>query len=128
MKNGIYRRAATAHGRLGLQNGIGLIASINGLDIRTIPCLRSEEDVEGIRNFERRTLFAAQPVGYAKVFGAAKAAPSSSPVRADEGDVQEKRFRPKLIRTRDFTPAVRGADRTGAPIGVVRYGAEQRRR
>ena len=54
-----------------VQNGIRLIVVINGLDDPEDRASEAKKMLEwGFRNFEARTLFAAeQPVGYAKVFG-----------------------------------------------------------
>ena len=54
-----------------VQNGIRLIVVINGLEDPEDRASEAKKMLEwGFRNFETRTLFAAdQPVGYAKVFG-----------------------------------------------------------
>src|ERR1700732_2010861 len=54
-----------------VQNGIRLIVVINGLDDPDARAAEAKKMIEwGFRNFETRTLFAAdQPIGYAKVFG-----------------------------------------------------------
>src|SRR3979411_2505646 len=54
-----------------VQNGIRLIVVITGLDDPDDRAAEAKKMIEwGFRNFETRTLFAAaQPIGYAKVFG-----------------------------------------------------------
>src|SRR3984885_5101430 len=54
-----------------VQNGVRLIVVINGLDDPDDRATEAKKMLEwGYRNFEARTIFAAQqPVGYAKVFG-----------------------------------------------------------
>src|ERR1700676_3967868 len=54
-----------------VQNGLRLIVVINGLDDPDDRAAEAKKMIEwGFRNFETRTLFAAdQPIGYAKVFG-----------------------------------------------------------
>src|SRR3984957_12605659 len=54
-----------------VQNGTRLIVTINGLEDPDDRATEAKKMLEwGFRNFETRTLFAAeQPVGYAKVFG-----------------------------------------------------------
>src|SRR6266852_4503523 len=54
-----------------VQNGMRLIVVVNGLDDPDDRASEAKKMLEwGYRNFEARTLFAAQqPVGYAKVFG-----------------------------------------------------------
>src|SRR5882757_3732720 len=54
-----------------VQNGMRLIVVVNGLDDPDDRVTEAKKLLEwGFRNFEARTLFAAQqPVGYAKVFG-----------------------------------------------------------
>src|ERR1700686_4400545 len=65
-KEGGYGMVASA-----MQNGMRLIVVINGLDDPDDRVSEAKKMLEwGFRNFEARTLFAAQqPVGYAKVFG-----------------------------------------------------------
>src|ERR1700732_5287572 len=65
-KEGGYGMAASA-----VPHGMRLIVAINGLDDPDDRVSEAKKMLEwGFRNFEARTLFAAQqPVGYAKVFG-----------------------------------------------------------
>jgi D-alanyl-D-alanine carboxypeptidase (penicillin-binding protein 5/6) len=65
-KDGGYGMVGSA-----MQNGMRLIVVINGLDDPDDRVTEAKKLLEwGFRNFEARTLFAAQqPVGYARVFG-----------------------------------------------------------
>jgi D-alanyl-D-alanine carboxypeptidase (penicillin-binding protein 5/6) len=65
-KDGGYGMVGSA-----VQNGMRLIVVVNGLDDPDDRVTEAKKLLEwGFRNFEARTLFAAQqPVGYAKVFG-----------------------------------------------------------
>ena len=78
-----------------VQNGMRLIVVINGLDDPDDRASEAKKMLEwGFRNFEARTLFAAeQPVGYAKVFGGDSRSVQARQLRADQGDGAEKRHR-----------------------------------
>src|SRR3982075_2832449 len=80
-KDGGYGMVGSA-----VQNGMRLIVVVNGLDDPDDRVTEAKKLLEwGFRNFEARTLFAAQqPVGYARVFGGASRSvklASSEPVK-----------------------------------------------
>ena len=78
-----------------VQNGLRLIVVVNGLEDPDDRADEAKKMLEwGFRNFEARTLFAAQqPVGYAKVFGGESRSVKLSQSRADQGDGAEERQR-----------------------------------
>jgi serine-type D-Ala-D-Ala carboxypeptidase (penicillin-binding protein 5/6) len=104
-----------------VQNGIRLIVVINGLDDPEDRASEAKKMLEwGFRNFETRTLFAAQqPVGYAKVFGgdsrSVKLA-SPEPIKV----MVQKNGNDKLIARMVYSGPVRAPIESGQPVGVVR--------
>jgi serine-type D-Ala-D-Ala carboxypeptidase (penicillin-binding protein 5/6) len=115
-KEGGYGMVASA-----VQNGMRLIVVINGLDDPDDRVSEAKKMLEwGFRNFEARTLFAAQqPVGYAKVFGGdsrsvklASAEPVKVMVQKNGGD--------KLIARVVYSGPIRAPIEAGQRVGVVR--------
>ena len=104
-----------------VQNGIRLIVVINGLDDPDDRATEAKKMLEwGFRNFEARTLFAAdQPVGYAKVFGgdsrSVKLA-SPEPIKV----MVQKNGTDKLIARVVYNGPVRAPIAPGQQVGVVR--------
>src|SRR6202048_944677 len=104
-----------------VQNGIRLIVVINGLDDPDDRAAEAKKMMEwGFRNFETRTLFAAdQPVGYAKVFGgdsrSVKLA-SPEPIKL----MVPKNGSEKLIARVIYNGPVRAPVQPGQPVGIVR--------
>ena len=78
-----------------VQNGMRLIVVINGLEDPEDRATEAKKMLEwGFRNFEARTLFAAeQPIGYAKVFGGDSRSVSIGQPRTDQGHGAEERHR-----------------------------------
>jgi serine-type D-Ala-D-Ala carboxypeptidase (penicillin-binding protein 5/6) len=115
-KEGGYGMVASA-----VQNGMRLIVVINGLDDPDDRVSEAKKMLEwGFRNFEARTLFAAQqPVGYAKVFGGESRSvklASSEPIKV----MVQKNGSDKLIARVIYSGPVRAPIEPGQPIGVVR--------
>jgi serine-type D-Ala-D-Ala carboxypeptidase (penicillin-binding protein 5/6) len=104
-----------------VQNGVRLIVVVNGLEDPDDRATEAKKMLEwGFRNFEFRTLFAAeQPVGYAKVFGgdsrSVKLA-SSEPIKV----MVPKNGSEKLIARVVYNGPVRAPIEPGQPVGVVR--------
>jgi serine-type D-Ala-D-Ala carboxypeptidase (penicillin-binding protein 5/6) len=104
-----------------VQNGIRLIAVVNGLEDSEDRATETKKMLEwGFRNFEVRTLFAAQqPVGYAKVFGG-----DSGSVKLSSPDpinvMVQKNGTDKLIARIVYNGPVRAPVTSGQPVGVVR--------
>jgi serine-type D-Ala-D-Ala carboxypeptidase (penicillin-binding protein 5/6) len=104
-----------------LQNGTRLIVVVNGLEDPDDRATEAKKMLEwGFRNFEARTLFAAQqPVGYAKVFGgdsrSVKLA-SPDPIKV----MVQKNGNDKLIARVIYSGPVRAPIETGQQVGVVR--------
>src|SRR2546430_12538540 len=104
-----------------LQNGLRLIVVVNGLDDPDDRASEAKKMLEwGFRNFEARTLFAAQqPVGYAKVFGgdsrSVKLA-SPEPIKV----MVHKNGTDKLIARVVYNGPVRAPIQSGQKVGVVR--------
>jgi D-alanyl-D-alanine carboxypeptidase (penicillin-binding protein 5/6) len=104
-----------------VQNGIRLIVVINGLEDSEDRASEAKKMLEwGFRNFEVRTLFAAQqPVGYAKVFGGdsgSVALASHDPVKV----MVPKNGNEKLIARIVYSGPVRAPVTAGQPVGVIR--------
>ena len=78
-----------------VQNGTRLIVVVNGLEDPEDRATEAKKMLEwGFRNFETRTLFAAdQPVGYAKVFGGESRSVQAVEPGAGQGDGAEERQR-----------------------------------
>src|SRR2546428_3288563 len=105
----------------GVQNGLRLIVVVNGLDDPDDRASEAKKMLEwGFRNFEARTLFAAQqPVGYAKVFGgdsrSVKLA-SPEPIKV----MVHKNGTDKLIARLVYSGPVRAPIQSGQKVCVVR--------
>jgi serine-type D-Ala-D-Ala carboxypeptidase (penicillin-binding protein 5/6) len=104
-----------------VQNEIRLIAVVNGLEDSEDRASEAKKMLEwGYRNFEVRTLFAAQqPVGYAKVFGG-----DSGSVKLSSPDpikvMVPKNGNEKLIARIVYNGPVRAPVEAGQPVGIVR--------
>jgi D-alanyl-D-alanine carboxypeptidase (penicillin-binding protein 5/6) len=104
-----------------VQNGIRLIVVVNGLEDPDDRATEAKKMLEwGFRNFEARTLFAAQqPVGYAKVFGGDSRSvrlSSPEPIKV----MVQKNGNDKLIARVVYSGPVRAPIESGQPVGVVR--------
>jgi len=104
-----------------VQNGIRLIVVVNGLEDPDDRASEAKKMLEwGFRNFEVRTLFAAdQPVGYAKVFGGASRSvrlASREPVKV----MVQKNGNDKLIARVVYSGPVRAPIETGQPVGLIK--------
>ena len=104
-----------------VQNGIRLIVVVNGLDDPDDRATEAKKMLEwGFRNFEARTLFAAQqPIGYAKVFGGDSRSvrlSSPEPIKV----MVQKNGNDKLIARVVYSGPVRAPIESGQPVGVVR--------
>jgi serine-type D-Ala-D-Ala carboxypeptidase (penicillin-binding protein 5/6) len=115
-KEGGYGMVASA-----VQNGMRLIVVINGLDDPDDRTSEAKKMLEwGFRNFEARTLFAAQqPVGYARVFGgdsrSVKLA-SPEPIKV----MVQKNGTDKLIARVVYNGPVRAPIEAGQKVGLVK--------
>jgi serine-type D-Ala-D-Ala carboxypeptidase (penicillin-binding protein 5/6) len=115
-KDGGYGMVGSA-----VQNGIRLIVVVNGLEDSEDRAAEAKKMLEwGYRNFEARTLFAAQqPVGYAKVFGgdsrSVKLA-SPEPIKV----MVQKNGTDKLIARVVYSGPVRAPIEPGQRIGLVK--------
>src|ERR1700730_3301580 len=110
------------HGMVGsaVQNGMRLIVVVNGLDDPDDRASEAKKMLEwGFRNFETRTLFAAQqPVGYAKVVGGESRSvklASPEPIKV----MVQKNGTDKLIARVVYNGPVRAPIEQGQPVGVV---------
>jgi serine-type D-Ala-D-Ala carboxypeptidase (penicillin-binding protein 5/6) len=104
-----------------VQNGIRLIVVINGLDDPEDRASEAKKMLEwGFRNFETRTLFAAeQPIGYAKVFGGESRSvklASREPINV----MVQKNGTDKLIARVIYNGPVRAPFEAGQQVGVVK--------
>jgi D-alanyl-D-alanine carboxypeptidase (penicillin-binding protein 5/6) len=104
-----------------VQNGIRLIVVVNGLEDPEDRASEAKKMLEwGFRNFEARTLFAAdQRVGYAKVFGGDSRSvtlASPEPIKV----MVSKNGNDKLIARVVYNGPVRAPIEAGQPIGIVR--------
>jgi D-alanyl-D-alanine carboxypeptidase (penicillin-binding protein 5/6) len=104
-----------------VQNDIRLIVVVNGLDDPDDRAQEAKKMLEwGFRNFETRTLFAAnQQVGYAKVFGGESRSVKLSgrePIKV----MLPKNGSEKLIARVVYNGPVRAPITEGQPVGVVR--------
>src|ERR1700720_2023436 len=104
-----------------VQNGMRLIVVVNGLDDPDDRASESKKMLEwGFRNFESRTVFAAQqPIGAAKVFGGESRSvklASPEPVKV----MVSKNGTDKLIARVVYSGPVRAPIEAGQPVGVVR--------
>src|SRR5260221_3875849 len=104
-----------------VQNGIRLIVVVNGLEDPDDRATEAKKMLEwGFRNFEARTLFAAQqPVGYAKVFGgdtrSVKLA-SPEPIKV----MVSQHGNDKPIARVVYSGPIRAPIEAGQQVGVVR--------
>jgi D-alanyl-D-alanine carboxypeptidase (penicillin-binding protein 5/6) len=115
-KDGGYGMVGSA-----VQNDTRLIVVINGLDDPDDRASEAKKMLEwGYRNFETRTLFAAnQQVGYAKVFGGESRSvklASPAPIKV----MVPKNGSEKLIARVIYSGPVRAPVKEGQPVGVVR--------
>src|SRR5437763_11644945 len=104
-----------------VQNGIRLIVVVNGLEDPDDRASEAKKMLEwGFRNFETRTLFAAnQPIGYAKVFGGESRSVklvAKTPVKV----MVHKNGSDKLIARIVYSGPVRAPVEAGQQVGVVR--------
>lgn len=104
-----------------LQNGLRLIVVVNGLESAAERATESKKLLEwGFRNFETRTLFAAeQEIATAKVFGGETGSVrlvSSEPVRV----MVQKNGNDKVIARVIYKGPVRAPVAAGQQIGVIR--------
>jgi D-alanyl-D-alanine carboxypeptidase (penicillin-binding protein 5/6) len=104
-----------------VQNGTRLIVVINGLEDPDDRASEAKKMLEwGFRNFEARTLFAAnQQIGYAKVFGGESRSvklASREPIKV----MMPKTGNEKLIARVVYSGPVRAPVKEGQPVGVVR--------
>jgi D-alanyl-D-alanine carboxypeptidase (penicillin-binding protein 5/6) len=104
-----------------VQNGMRLIVVVNGLDDPDDRASEAKKMLEwGYRNFEARTLFAAQqPVGYAKVFGGESRSvklASPEPIKV----MVQKNGTDKLIARVVYNGPVRAPIESGQKVGVIR--------
>src|SRR5229473_2789344 len=102
-------------------NGIRLIVVVNGLEDPDDRASEAKKMLEwGFRNFEVRTLFAAdQTVGYARVFGGESRSvklTSPEPIKV----MVPKNGSDKLIARIVYNGPVRAPVQSGQPVGVVR--------
>jgi D-alanyl-D-alanine carboxypeptidase (penicillin-binding protein 5/6) len=121
LKSGFTKEGGYGMVGSAVQNGMRLIVVVNGLDDPDDRVTEAKKLLEwGFRNFEARTLFAAQqPVGYAKVFGgdsrSVKLA-SPEPVKV----MVQKNGNDKLIARIVYDGPVRAPIEAGQPVGHVR--------
>src|ERR1700742_1282175 len=104
-----------------VQDGMRLIAVVNGLEDPEDRASETKKMLEwGFRNFEARTLFAAQqPGGYAKVFGGDSGSvqlASPDPIKV----MVQKNGNDKLIARIVYDGPVRAPIAAGQPVGVVK--------
>ena len=104
-----------------VQNGMRLIVVVNGLEDPDDRASEAKKMLEwGFRNFEARTLFAAQqPVGYAKVFGGESRSvklASSEPIKV----MVQKNGTDKLIARVVYNGPVRAPVESGQRVGLVK--------
>ena len=115
-KDGGYGMVGSA-----VQNGLRLIVVVNGLEDPDDRASEAKKMLEwGYRNFEVRTLFAAeQPVGYAKVFGGESRSvklASPEPIKV----MVQKNGTDKLIARVIYNGPVRAPIEAGQPVGIIR--------
>src|SRR6476661_4785916 len=104
-----------------VQNGIRLIVVVNGLEDSEDRASEAKKMLEwGFRNFEVRTLFAAQqPVGYARVFGGESRSvklASAEPIKV----MVQKNGTDKLIARVVYNGPVRAPIEPGQPVGLIK--------
>jgi len=104
-----------------VQNDTRLIVVVNGLEDPEDRATEAKKMLEwGFRNFETRTLFAAdQPIGYAKVFGGdSRSVKLSSPEPIKV--MVPKNVNEKLIARVIYSGPVRAPVAAGQKVGVIR--------
>jgi D-alanyl-D-alanine carboxypeptidase (penicillin-binding protein 5/6) len=104
-----------------VQNGMRLIVVVNGLEDPDDRASEAKKMLEwGFRNFEARTLFAAQqPVGYARVFGGESRSvklSSPEPIKV----MVPKNGSEKLIARVVYSGPVRAPVESGQKVGLVK--------
>jgi serine-type D-Ala-D-Ala carboxypeptidase (penicillin-binding protein 5/6) len=104
-----------------VQNGMRLIVVVNGLEDPDDRASEAKKMLEwGFRNFEARTLFAAQqPVGYARVFGGESRSvklASPEPIKV----MVPKNGSEKLIARVVYSGPVRAPVESGQKVGLVK--------
>jgi D-alanyl-D-alanine carboxypeptidase (penicillin-binding protein 5/6) len=104
-----------------VQNGMRLIVVVNGVDDPDDRVTEAKKLLEwGFRNFEARTLFAAQqPVGYAKVFGGESRSiklASPEPIKV----MVQKNGSDKLIARIVYNGPLRAPIEPGQRVGLVK--------
>src|ERR1700736_5616888 len=104
-----------------VQNGMRLIVVVNGLEDSDDRASEAKKMLEwGNRNFEVRTLFAAeQPVGYAKVFGGESRSVKLASPKTVEVMVQ-KNGTDKLIARVVYNGPVRAPIEAGQQVGFLK--------
>src|SRR5258707_3232390 len=104
-----------------VHNGMRLVVVGNGLEEPDDRASEAKKMLEwGFRNFEARTLFAAQqPVGYAKVFGGENRSVKLASPRPIKVMVQ-KNGNDKLIARVVYNGPVRAPIQAGHPVGLIR--------
>src|SRR5215468_9581612 len=104
-----------------VQNGTRLIVVVNGLEDPEDRATEAKKMLEwGFRNFETRTLFAAnQTIGYAKVFGGDAGSVQLSS-REPVNVMVPKNGNERLIARVVYSGPVRAPIESGQPVGVVR--------
>ena len=104
-----------------VQNGIRLIVDVNGVEDSEERASEAKKMLEwGYRNFESRTLFAAdQTLGYARVFGGASRSVKLSSPQPIKVMVQ-KQGGEKLLARVIYNGPVRAPVTAGQQIGVIR--------
>lgn len=104
-----------------VQNGVRLIVVVNGLESSEDRASEAKKMLEwGYRNFETRTLFAADtPLGYARVFGGSSRSvklTSPKPVNV----MVSKQGNDKLLARIVYNGPVRAPVTAGQKVGVIR--------
>jgi serine-type D-Ala-D-Ala carboxypeptidase (penicillin-binding protein 5/6) len=104
-----------------VQNGMRLIVVVNGLEDPDDRASEAKKMLEwGFRNFEARTLFAAQqPVGYARVFGGESRSvklASPDPIKV----MVPKNGSDKLIARVVYSGPVRAPVESGQKVGLIK--------
>jgi D-alanyl-D-alanine carboxypeptidase (penicillin-binding protein 5/6) len=104
-----------------VQNGMRLIVVVNGLEDPDDRASEAKKMLEwGFRNFEARTLFAAQqPIGYARVFGGESRSvklTSPEPIKV----MVPKNGTDKLIARVVYSGPVRAPVESGQKVGLIK--------
>ncbi len=104
-----------------VQNGMRLIVVVNGLEDSDDRATEAKKLLEwGFRNFEARTLFAAdQTVGYARVFGGESRSvklASTEPIKV----MVQRNGNDKLVARIIYKGPVRAPVQPGQPVGVLK--------